>query len=177
MTTSLVFAVIGPDRPGLVERLADTVAAHDGSWFESRTAVLAGQFAGVVLASAPDDRAAALREALAGLEGEGLRVIVEPAPLSPESGEAPPVPSRRARLEVVGQDHPGIVRAISRALSSRAVNIAGMETERSIGAMSAEAMFRIDADIELPDEVSLDDLREALEVLAADIMVDVELEG
>ena len=53
MTTSLVFTVIGPDRPGLVGHLAATVADHDGSWLESRMAVLAGQFAGAVLGNVP----------------------------------------------------------------------------------------------------------------------------
>jgi glycine cleavage system regulatory protein len=42
MAVSLVFTVIGPDRPGLVERLAAAVTEHDGNWLESRTDVLAG---------------------------------------------------------------------------------------------------------------------------------------
>ncbi len=170
MTNALVFAVIGPDRPGLVGRLAATVAEHDGNWLESRMGVLGGQFAGVVLADIPETKAETLRAALMALEREGLRVMLETAP-----GAAPPRAYRRVRLELFGQDHPGIVRDIARALSDRAVNIAEMETERSTGAMSAEAVFRLDADIELPDDVTVDDLRDALEVLAGDIMVDIDL--
>ncbi len=74
MTTSLVFAVIGPGRPGLVERLAATVADHDGNWLESRMTVLAGQFSGAVLATVPEAKADALRRALMTLEAEELRV-------------------------------------------------------------------------------------------------------
>jgi glycine cleavage system regulatory protein len=170
MVDSLVFTVIGPDRPGLVGRLAATVAEYDGNWLESRMAVLAGHFAGVVLATVPEAKADALRRALMALEREGLSVVVEAAP-----GAAPPRAYRRVRLEVVGQDHPGIVRDIARALSERAVNIAEMETERSTAAMSAEAMFRLVADIELPETIATDELREALEVLAGDIMVEVDL--
>jgi glycine cleavage system regulatory protein len=170
MTNALVFAVIGPDRPGLVGRLAAAVADHDGNWLESRMGVLGGQFAGVVLAAVPEARADALRRALMALEDEGLRVMVEAAP-----GAVAPRVYRRVRLELFGQDHPGIVRDIARALSARSVNIAEMETERSTGAMSAEAMFRLRADIELPEDVSAEALRDALEVLAGDIMVEVEL--
>ena len=170
MTNAMVFAVIGPDRPGLVGRLAATVAEHDGNWLESRMGVLGGQFAGVVLATLPEAKAEALRGALMALEKEGLRVMVEAAP-----GAAAPRAWRLARLELFGQDHPGIVRDIAQALSERAINIAEMETEQSTGAMSAEAMFRLRADIELPDDVPLDDLRAALEVLAGDLMVEVEL--
>jgi glycine cleavage system regulatory protein len=170
MTVSLVFAVIGPDRPGLVQRLAATVADHDGNWFESRMARLGGKFAGVVLASVPDAGADALRRSLTAFEREGLHVVVEDAP-----GAEAPHAYRRVRLDVFGQDHPGIVRDISRALSERGVNIAEMETERSTGAMSAEAMFRLQADIELPVEVETAALRAALEDLAGDIMVELVL--
>ncbi len=170
MTVSLVFTVIGPDRPGLVERLAATVAEHDGNWLESRMVVLAGQFAGVVLATTPEAKADALRRALMTLEREGLRVIAEPAP-----GVLAPRAYHHVRLEVFGQDHPGIVRDITRMLSDRSVNITEMETERSTGAMAAEPMFRLHADIELPENIESDDLRKSLEVLAGDIMVEVEL--
>ena len=48
MSVSLVLTVIGPDRPGLVEALSQSIASHDGNWLESRMAKLSGQFAGIV---------------------------------------------------------------------------------------------------------------------------------
>lgn len=170
MINSIVFTVIGPDRPGLVQRLAATVADHDGSWLESRMAALAGQFAGAVLVTVPESKAEPLRLVLMNLEREGLRVVVEAAP-----GAQEPRAYDRVRLEVFGQDHPGIVRDITRVLAEQAVNIMEMETERSMGAMSAEAMFRLHAEIELPKNLATGELRDALEVLAGDIMVEVEL--
>ena len=47
MARALVLTVIGEDRPGLVEALADLIDRHEGSWDESRMARLAGHFAGV----------------------------------------------------------------------------------------------------------------------------------
>ena len=118
----------------------------------------------------PESKAEALRLVLMSLEREGLRVIVEAAP-----GAQAPHAYKRVRLEVFGQDHPGIVRDITRVLAEQAVNIMEMETERSMAAMSAEEVFRLHADIELPDNLATDDLRDALEVLAGDILVEVEL--
>ena len=46
--TDLVLTLIGPDRPGLVEAVAEVVAAHGGNWLESRMARLAGKFAGIL---------------------------------------------------------------------------------------------------------------------------------
>ena len=57
---SLVLTLIGPDRPGLVERVSDVVASHGGNWLESRMAHLAGQFAGKLdIAGVVHGRAAA----------------------------------------------------------------------------------------------------------------------
>ena len=49
MATSLVLTFVGDDRPGLVNAISQAVAAHAGTWLESRSVRLAGKFAGVVL--------------------------------------------------------------------------------------------------------------------------------
>ena len=61
---SLVLTILGPDRPGLVEAVSQTIAKHGGSWQESRMARLAGRFAGVLLVTVDESHAAALSEAL-----------------------------------------------------------------------------------------------------------------
>ena len=71
---SLILTLIGQDRPGLVSRLSEQVAGHGGSWLESRMAHLAGQFAGIVLVSIGDDRAAALVRSLERLRADGLQI-------------------------------------------------------------------------------------------------------
>ena len=59
MTTPLVFTLIGDDKPGLVAAASQAVAAHGGTWLESRLARLAGKFAGIVLIAAPREKVAA----------------------------------------------------------------------------------------------------------------------
>ena len=61
MARSLVMTVIGPDRPGLVEELSKTIAAHEGSWLESRMAQLAGHFAAVATLSSGMTQECSLR--------------------------------------------------------------------------------------------------------------------
>src|SRR5512142_2901448 len=101
----LVLTLIGPDRPGLVETVAEPITAHGGNWLESRMAHLAGQFAGILRVEVPDANAKALGEALRRLEARGLRIAVEVGPT------AEPGPARRAYVvELVGLDKPGIVR-------------------------------------------------------------------
>ena len=70
--------VIGDDRPGLVESVSQVVAAHGGSWQESRMARLAGKFAGILRAEVPEDKVDALKAELRELASGGIHIIVEP---------------------------------------------------------------------------------------------------
>jgi glycine cleavage system regulatory protein len=168
---SLVLTVIGPDRPGLVEALAKTIADHGASWLESRMAHLAGHFAGLLRVAVAEARAQELALALRALESRGLRVIVEAA-----LGRGPDESAPRLRLELVGLDRPGIVREISRAIAERGVNVEELESHTSSAPMSGEMLFHAEAWLRLPREGDPAELRAALEKLANELMVELTLE-
>jgi len=170
MAVSLVLTFVGVDRPGLVELLSKTITDYDGNWLDSRMSSLSGQFAGIVLIAVPEDNVDRLRSALDELQAKGLRVVATRA-----FGAKVPVQYRRLRLELVGQDRPGIVCEVSRVLSERAVNIDELHSEIISGAMSGDTLFRATADIQVPPAISVEQLRYALEDLANDIMVDITL--
>ena len=169
MRTALVLTIIGDDKPGIVEQLSDRVLATGANWEESRMARLAGKFAGLLRVSVDDDRADALAAALRQLDTGGLKVVVE------RSGEPAAGPSRMIRLEVLGHDHPGIVRDIARVLAQHQVNIEDLETDVSSAPMSGDMLFRARASLSVPATVTLERLRGILEALAGEIMVDVAL--
>jgi len=170
-TLSLVLTVLSDDRPGLVESLAAVITAHNGNWLESRMAHLAGQFAGILRASVPEDQAEALMSALQGLASQGLRVVVKRS-----TTEALPRDQQWLRLNVVGNDHPGIVRDLAHALKQYGINIDELYTECSSAPMSGTALFKATAQLRVPPQVVVADLQEHLERLAHDLMVDVLLE-
>ena len=166
---NLVLTLIGPDRPGLVEAVADAVAAHGGNWLESRMAHMAGKFAGILRVEVPDERSAALLLALAGLDARGVRVMAEPS-------EAPPPGAARAMdLELVGLDRPGIVRDISQLLARNGVNVEELVTDRTSAPMSGEMLFEARARVHVPPAADVGALRAALHRLAGDLMVEVKL--
>jgi glycine cleavage system regulatory protein len=170
MKTALVLTVIADDRPGLVEALAQTLAAQGGNWLESRMARLAGKFAGIVLAEIPRDGVEDTIAALEALSEEGLRIQIERS--DPETAVLEP---RLLRLDLVGQDRPGIVRAISHALTAAGVNVDRLHTERTSAPMSGEPLFRATADLRLPVGLETAALRRQLEAIAQDLMVDLRL--
>ena len=169
---SLILTVIGPDRPGLVRALAQAVAAHGGSWLESRMARLGGQFAGIVLVEAPDS----LLQDLRALESEGLRIVVQPGSAPATSGAAAQTGERMA-LEVVGNDRPGIVRDVARVLAEHGVNIEELTTDVVSGSFSGETLFRATALVRAPDAASVAAIRSGLEFLGNEMMVDIHPAG
>jgi glycine cleavage system regulatory protein len=170
MRAQLVLTLIGPDRPGLVEALAVTVARHGGNWEESRMARLAGKFAGILRVTVPVDAASALIASLHGLEREGLKLTVESSEPSPDEPGG-----RRLRLELLGNDREGIVRDISSTLAVRKVNVEELETTCEEAPMGGGQLFRAEAVLYVPGAVALEELRSTLESLADDLMVELSL--
>jgi len=169
MQRALVMTVIGEDRPGLVESVAAIVADHGGNWLESRMSRLGGQFAGILRVEAPTEREPALRSALKQLESQGLTVVVQP---DKASTPAPPT-ARLSSLDIIGHDRPGIVRQISRTLAQYGVNVEELETERASAPMSGEALFKAHARLSIPAACNTAALREDLETIAADLIVEI----
>ncbi len=167
MQTTLVMTVLGVDRTGLVEAVAKVVAEHGGNWLESRMCRLGGEFAGIVRVTVPKAQQQALEVALGKLAG--LTIVVRGD--EPVSSAASAV---LVALEVVGQDRPGIVREITRALSAQGINVEELATECVSAPMSGEALFQARAKISVPANVALDKLRETLERGLAGLTVELE---
>lgn len=164
---SLILTVIGPDRPGLVRTLAQSVAAHGGSWLESRMTRLGGQFAGIVLVEAPHALLADLR----ALESEGLRIVVQSAGAAEAAAGLPA--GERLAVEVVGHDRPGIVRDVTRVLAEHGVNIEELTTGVVSGSFSGETLFRATALVRAPNAAAAAAIRTGLEFLGNEMMVDI----
>ena len=171
MQHSLVMTVIGNDRPGLVDSVASIVAEHGGNWLASRMSRLGGQFAGIVQVDVPSQSAQSLTDALKALDSRGLTVVVH-------SDQPQSVAARQTNiLEIVGQDRPGIVRQISHTLAEFGVNVEELHTECSSAAMSGETLFKARAVLNIPASCNIFELRQKLERIAADLIVEISLEN
>lgn len=166
----LVLTVIGDDRAGLVKALADVVSSHDGNWEHSQLARLAGKFAGIVVVTVPQDRSDAL---VAGLrEIEGLEVTVHTATDQP-AGEV----WQRLTIDLIGNDHPGIVRDISGVLSRHGLTIEEMDTESREAPMAGGQLFEAHIVALVPPEGEPADVRGDLETIASELMVELKVDA
>ena len=170
MITRLILNFIADDRPGLVDMLSQAITEAGGSWTESRTAHMAGKFAGIILAELPDrEKAEALKAKLAGMESAGLVVSAADAPGKPASSGAALV------INLVGPDQPGIVRDIAHYLAVHGASIENMDTHTSEAPMGGGILFHAHIDVRAPAGLDEETLRGELEQIAGALMVDLDL--
>lgn len=166
----LVLTIIAADKPGLVERIAQVIAAHGGNWLESRMAHMAGQFAGILRVSVPAENRQALVGALEDLSTQGIRVLVGEG----STGQASA--SKAIVMTLLGNDRSGIVREITALLSKQGVNLERLSTDVRPAPMSGDPLFSAEALLQVPSTLSLETLQETLETLADDLMVELRNE-
>ena len=131
---------------------------------------LGGQFAGILRVEVPAENEQRLVSALEGLDRQGLSIIVQPDLTVPS-----PEPSRLQSLEIVGQDRPGIIRQIARALAEQGVNVEELQSECASAAMSGETLFKARARLSIPASCDSEKIRRRLEEIAEDLIVEIAL--
>ena len=169
--TFIVLTVVADDKPGIVEDLSDALATHGGNWTESSMMTLAGKFAGILLAEVPEDRANSFLSVLDSLEAGGMQIVAQRA-----DKPTRPADAKEFSIELVGQDHPGIVHEITEVLARLGINVQELETTVQSASMSGESLFIAHARILVPKDVSAESLRDEMEELANELMVDIKLE-
>lgn len=170
MRKSLAVTIIGPNRPGIISQVADAAAKLDANWQESHLANLAGQFAGIVQLEVDAGKSDELKQTLEALSSDQLAITVA------ESGDSPAsAAGERLALEITGQDRPGIVRDISRAIADIDVSIESLETDSFSGSMSGEDMFTANAVLLFPDTQSIRAVKQSLHALSESLLIDIEL--
>jgi glycine cleavage system transcriptional repressor len=162
---------LGADRPGIAAAITGPLLELGVNLEDCSMTILSGQFAMVLVVELPDGvEIAALEAALAApaarLElGLAVRAISEPTP-SPGAGA-------HCVVSVYGTDHPGIVHRFVTLLADAQVNITDLAT-RVIGEAD-DPVYAMVLEVTLPTDLELEDLRERLGALAADVGVDASI--
>ncbi|WP_035054907.1 glycine cleavage system protein R [Andreprevotia chitinilytica] len=163
MSTVLVLTILGADKPGLVEQLAQVVADNKANWLESSMSRLAGQFAGILRVELDPANRAALEAALTKLTD--LRVTVV------EGGEPEDYPVE-LMLSVTAHDRIGIVKEVTQVLAKHGVNVDNFSSEVVPAPMSSDPLFQAAAVLRARAGFDVDALQRDLEALSDDLFVE-----
>ncbi len=168
MDSLLIITISGPDRAGLVEQLAEEIAANGGNWEHSRMTHLADRFVGLLQIRVAGDRQQDLEAAIRVIPD--LDVLIAPAEV-----EVEPSTAKEFELEVTGSDHPGIVRDVFQILAQAGVNVEQLKTETSNAPDTGEILFTSVARLSCDASVDHHALGTQLEAIASDILVDIKM--
>ncbi|GGF67970.1 glycine cleavage system protein R [Alteromonas lipolytica] len=161
----VIFTIIGNDKPGLVDAVAKKVYEYGGNWQGSSFAHMAGQFAGFVEALVPADKHQALIDALNCINGLQVNSQSVNESLQNDTDEL--------TIEVMGNDRPGIVQQITNILNGFNLNIIVFNSTCESAPNWGNQMFKAKVRVAIPADVDQDDVKDALEAVANDLVVDI----
>jgi len=80
-------------------------------------------------------------------------------------------------MHLLGQDRTGMVREVTTALRSQGATIDGLRSWTREAPEGGGMLFEAEAELRLPADAEEEAVREALETIAAELMVDLELDA
>jgi glycine cleavage system transcriptional repressor len=172
MRTNIIFTLTGADRVGIVESVTKMLLDLDGNVENSRMARLGGEFAILMLVSLPSESLPALEKGAEKLRVEGFKVTTSQTDESAAGQYAGWSPYQ---IDVTGADHEGIIHEIARYLSERGINIESMDTGTTPAPESGTPVFSMSAQVAVPPSLVDQDWVDALEDVANQLDVDIEV--
>lgn len=167
-----VLTAVGPDRPGLVAELTEFLLKHGANVEDSRMAVLGGDFAVILLFSAPQQGLSVIEEEKEQLSARtGLTVSLRRT--TPQ--RSAPHAALMWKLHAVSLDHPGIVHRLAHAVSRQGMNIIELQSHLLHAPVTAAPIFTLDMTVTVPGEKKPAALRESLLRLADEMGIDLEV--
>lgn len=163
---TLVATIIGPDKTGLVKKLATLIKQHNGSWQASAISELAGYFAGIVEIRVPQEHSQALDEALQQLPDLQIQLL---------EAKQPALQGQKLKLTVTANDRIGIIDEVTDVLNRLNISVNTLKTDSYAAPTTGTMLFEAISVLTLPNGQALHDLQDRLEALSDDLVVDIDL--
>jgi len=156
MTSQLVIAALGEDRPGLVDQLSGWILDSGCNIADSRMMVLGGEFSVLLLVSGNWNNLARLEDQV-GQIGQKLDMSLSIKRTEPKQRNGEFLPYA---VDVVALDHPGIVHNLANFFSQRSINIQDLSTTSYAAAHTGTQMFAVHMSLDVPADTHIATLRE-----------------
>lgn len=156
MESLLVITALGEDKPGIVDKLSETVVACNCNIIDSRMSVLGGEFAVMLMVAGKWNELSKLEDALTtASESLSLTITCKRSEANKASTDLMPY-----SVEVISIDQPGIVHELARFFSSRDINIQELNTAQYAAAHTGTPMFALQITANIPASQHIAGLRD-----------------
>jgi glycine cleavage system regulatory protein len=160
----LIISFISPDRPGLVDAISNAVSQHQGNWQTSSLHHLSGYFAGIIEIAVSTEQSASLINTIQSIKD--FKCQIETASANNSNTPADIV------IELTANDRSGIVQEISSVIHTQGGNLLKLVSSNDSAPHSGQELFKAKATISVAEN-TVDNLIDALERLADDLIVDI----
>ncbi len=176
MSRTWILTALGKDRPGIVAGVTKLLFELGCNLEDSAMTRLGGEFAVMVVFTAPARLRAAYLERACTALGRRLTLTVHLKALS-NAELTRATHGQPYRISVYGADRPGIVYRVSQLLAQLRINITDVSTHRSSSSAgrARRPLYLMLLEVELPRRVTARRLERRLRVLAKSLGVSVNL--
>ena len=176
-TQELILTAVGQDRPGMVAAVTRILFETGCNIEDSEMAQVRGTFAMILSLTVPAQLTQKkLLQKLSSLKRSmGLAFTAEK---NPTKSLPKPVRSKHAIISVYGGDKPGIVHRVTKILAQDKINITQVNTklvEHKDPTLSQKTLYVMVMEVDVPESVALDSVKEKLQQLAKSLGVDINL--
>lgn len=161
----IVISCIGEDQAGIVDTLSNIINKHDGNWQVSSLHHLSGFFAGVIEVAVSESNTQDLVSALNNIDSLNCQIEIA----KPISNKV----NSDLILELTANDRSGIVQEIASVIHHQGGNLIKLVSSQASAAHTGQLMFNAKVQVAM-NENDVDELINALEHIADDLMVDIE---
>ncbi|MGF1687672.1 transcriptional regulator [Photobacterium japonica] len=166
MNTQLTITLAGDDHPQLINVLAAKTHALGGKWLISKINRLDNQVVGIIKIDIPTTAVSELKQVFMAQPSLDVRVLDTPSLV-----EA--IPTHPVTLKIKANDRSGLVHDLSRILDEIGIGIVKIENHR-IGVLDVgKALFFAELQINVPEDIDLDQLLDALQQVDEGMVVKV----
>lgn len=156
MESFLVITALGEDKPGIIDKLSQTVVECNCNVIDSRMSVLGGEFAVMLMVSGKWNELAKLEDSFT-TASETLGLTISCKRTEPRKPTTDLMPYS---VEVISIDQPGIVHELARFFSSREINIHELSTTQYAAAHTGTPMFALQLTANIPASLHIAGLRD-----------------
>lgn len=176
MEKKFIMTAFGKDRPGIVADVSQIIYENSCNLEDSTMTLLEDEFTIILVFAGRDEGSLEeqlLKECRRLEKDRGITAFIRA--LSDEKIK-PKRPFSAHTLHVEGHDQAGIVYKTSRYLADHNVNIANLNSRMSHSPESGVAIYTMDIQIEVPEDVSLTDLEKGLDRVRDDLNLEITLD-
>jgi len=173
MSEQIVLSALGPDQPGLVDKISRHIFNLQLNIEDSRMSILGGEFAIMLLVSGDENNLKQLEKSIPELEAAFSDLVFT----SKHTKQKQHQPGLNYKVSVVALDHQGIVHNLTRFFSERNINIEDLNTNSYAAPHTGTKMFAVDMKLNIPENTAIVQLRDAFIQHCDDLNLDASFES